>query len=153
MTVTLRGLGVKDADWFRPAFADYFAEIAPGLPVPDLSEWWTDPDCEGLVIADGASEVGFALVELFGAGRRELAEFTILPAHRRRGLGRAAAVAMLSARPGRWRFGVIDRPDALAFWPMVLAACPGVTGLERTAPVTELQAMSYRFTITEGEKG
>lgn len=50
-----------------------------------------------------------------------MAEFFVLKAYRRRGVGRAAFEALFARYPGPWQIGVIERNrQAMAFWSRVL---------------------------------
>ncbi len=76
---------------------------ADGLfPDPRLVEFVTDPAREAVLIRSDGRLVGFALVRPHETGGRSLAEFFVVRAARGRGVGRAAALALLRGRPGRW---------------------------------------------------
>ncbi len=68
--------------------------------------------------------VGFALVLLDpDDGRLEVAEFFILAACRRRGIGRAFAHQLLARSPGPWKLHQLaNNARAIAFWHRVLQA-------------------------------
>ncbi|HUY97691.1 MAG TPA: GNAT family N-acetyltransferase [Verrucomicrobiae bacterium] len=71
-----------------------------------------------------AQLAGFAMSRTLAGGAREVAEFFVVQAHRRRGVGRRAAQLLFARHPGRWEVAGDDanRP-AQAFWPAVVAAC------------------------------
>lgn len=95
----------------------YFAERFR-IGARDRPLWW--------IVADGAV-VGFAHVELresFGERWADVADFYIEPERRRRGLGLAAAGAVLAWLKGQGITRVDlnvrqDNPSALAFWQRV----------------------------------
>jgi predicted acetyltransferase len=81
---------------------------------------------------------GFALVReranFAGDGVREISEFFVLRAYRRRGLGTRAARALLARFPGRWELAVLTWNPARAFWRRVVgrvAVGPVVTSRRR----------------------
>ncbi len=93
--------------------------------------YWVDPARHPYwIIADG-ERVGFCLVNANAPSGQPIdhavAEFCVLPAHRRGGLGRAAVRAVLARHPGQWELQVYHaNSGGLAFWPRALAAA-GVT--------------------------
>ena len=110
----------------RAMMAPYLDELTTGgLTVyPRLSLYWQDADrIPWLVRVDG-EDAGFALVRRHPATDfREMAEFYIAPAHRRRGVGREAAHALFARYPGWWHLQVLDSNlGAQAFWRRVIEA-------------------------------
>lgn len=106
---------------------------------PDhLPYWLSQPFCHPLVLVADSVPVGFAFVgeapfPFMSPGIRfHLSEFFVLRSHRRSGVGRAAARAVLSAFSGSFELTVLGQnAPALAFWRSVL---PGVaTGAVREA--------------------
>jgi predicted acetyltransferase len=91
-----------------------------------LDAFWTEPGCYPFLIRTNGDLAGFALVaerRLF-EDRQDghlIAEFFILPTHRRRGIGQAAAGLIFSQFPGDWW---IPQPHwnevAQAFWRTVV---------------------------------
>jgi predicted acetyltransferase len=83
-----------------------------------LDRFWQHP----YLIRSGDDLAGFALVidECPVTGLRPcffMAEFFVLKAYRRRGVGRYAADAILSEHRGLWHIGVIEKNEAAAkFW-------------------------------------
>jgi len=52
----------------------------------------------------------------------DVAEFFVIPSHRRAGIGRAAAFLLWNLLPGKWTVRVLEKNDAgLAFWRDVVA--------------------------------
>lgn len=110
----------------------------------DLSQFrGTQPDAGGLFPAgrlplylddsDGAGRVvhvvehadrpaGFVMVRDRDAGGHVLGELFVVRAARRLGVGRAAALAVMRARPGRWELAFQEENAAAArFWRQVAA--------------------------------
>lgn len=81
-----------------------------------LDHYWTEPeDRQALVIRCDGLVAGLALIR-HGAPH-EVAEFFILRKFRRRGVGLAAARAVLSTWPGEWATHEVPGNDgAVAFW-------------------------------------
>jgi len=89
--------------------------------------YWVDPERHPYWIVADETRVGFCLVNAHAPSGQPIdhavAEFCILPAHRRSGLGRDAVRAVLARHPGQWELQVFRaNPSALAFWPRALAA-------------------------------
>ena len=84
--------------------------------------------CAAFLIRGDGAAAGFAWVGGGDFPRKRadrdwrLAEFFVAAPFRRRGLGRAAAAAVLDAFQGAWQLEVIDGNEpALAFWRSVLS--------------------------------
>jgi predicted acetyltransferase len=94
-------------------------------PYP-LDPYFTDASRHPFLIRDGAAIAGFALLcsqsRLTGrAGVYDVAEFFVLRRHRRRGVGREAARALLSQFHGPWEVRQrAGNPAATAFWRAVI---------------------------------
>ena len=103
---------------------------APGSPraYPWFDHYWIEPERIPLWALDEQERrVGFALVNRHspsGLGcDRAVAEFCILPEHRRAGLGLAAARALFARYEGVWELQVHRaNAPALAFWARATAA-------------------------------
>ncbi|HEV7344702.1 MAG TPA: GNAT family N-acetyltransferase [Devosia sp.] len=87
-----------------------------------LERFWRYP----YLIKSGTEIAGFALVidDCPLTGRKPcwfMAEFFILKAYRRRGLGKAALQAILARHPGDWHIGVpLANQPAQVFWSSAL---------------------------------
>ena len=87
-----------------------------------LPLYWTNADRHPFLIHADGKLAGFVLLkkgsEFSGdAAVWDVAEFFILRAHRRRGVGCAAAHAVWRRFPGRWEVRVMEtNQPALAFW-------------------------------------
>ncbi|HSN70467.1 MAG TPA: GNAT family N-acetyltransferase, partial [Steroidobacteraceae bacterium] len=145
MTVTIRDASraAGDHDWIQQAYRGYLDDLTlltrnTGMfPVagefgdrePDLlSRWFADDSSHPLVILHDGRPVGFALVSRPPPRQRDqidfrLAEFYVVAAARRRGIGRDAAILIFNRFAGRWEVNefMSNRP-ALAFWRRVIAA-------------------------------
>jgi predicted acetyltransferase len=95
-----------------------------------LDRFWRFPY---LIQADGEI-AGFALVidECPLTGRKPcffMAEFFVLKAYRRRGMGKAALAAILRCHPGDWHVGVpLANGPAQKFWSRALSPCEPTIG-------------------------
>lgn len=98
---------------------------------PHMDGYWSEPDREPLLIRAAGRLAGFALINRHSHIGEPcdfaMAEFFVARHYRREGVGRAAALTAIRARPGLWEIAVA-RPnvDALPFWRGVAAAAaPG----------------------------
>ena len=87
---------------------------------PYFDSYWSEPEGRAYWIMRDGQRAGFALVNSYSpSGRgvdRSIAEFCVLPGHRRGGAGLAAAVAVLRAQPGLWEVQVYRaNPDGAPF--------------------------------------
>jgi len=99
-------------------------------PYPPLSAYWREPDHEVMLIRVGGALAGFALVNAVSHSGLPLdhavAEFFVVRKHRRAGVGFAAAMQTVRARPGQWEMAVARRnAAALPFWRRVASAIAG----------------------------
>jgi predicted acetyltransferase len=128
---------VRATDAQKPVFANliqlYLHDMTEGGPFPIgpdgryeydfLDRFWQHP----YLIYCGDELAGFALVieQCPVTGLDPcwfMAEFFVLRTYRRRGLGKAAASAILQLHPGRWHVAVIEyNLRAAAFWAQTLA--------------------------------
>ena len=93
---------------------------------PYLDSYWSEPGRTPILIRASGHLAGFALVNDFAhSGLRtdySMAEFFVVRKHRRAGVGRAAACAIIGARAGQWEIAVVRRNVAAqAFWRRVAA--------------------------------
>ncbi|WP_374574162.1 GNAT family N-acetyltransferase [Phenylobacterium sp.] len=137
MKVALAPVAFADKGVLRPLFDAYqiaYADLteparAKGSPCDDpwFDAYWIEPERIPLwILADG-ERAGFALVNRVspsGLGcDRAVAEFCVLPEHRRAGVGLAAARALFGRYEGVWELKV-HRANApgLAFWEKAIGA-------------------------------
>jgi predicted acetyltransferase len=124
-----------------------------GLPGPRTGpeaarhNWWIRDECERLVIREGDSAVGFAIIasppnHIDEPFDHEIVDFYVAPKARGRGLGARAARRILADRSGSWvLFTLAGNVGAKAFWRKVLAGPPVVEVEERDG------ATEFRFRI------
>jgi predicted acetyltransferase len=108
-------------------FQIYAAELAPMVgvtpidgifPYPPFDEYWRDETRWPFwAVADG-TRIGFALVRFASEhDAMQMAEFFILPAHRRGGGGLNFARGLLVRFPGPWKIRqILANTGATAFW-------------------------------------
>jgi len=94
-----------------------------------LDRYWQDPACTPHVFTVAGSYAGFALVDAsvkLPGGEHWMDQFFVMKKYRRRGVGRAAAAAVLAAHPGRWQVGQMAlNTAAQAFWRRTIEGCTG----------------------------
>ncbi|HUY09971.1 MAG TPA: GNAT family N-acetyltransferase [Candidatus Dormibacteraeota bacterium] len=77
---------------------------------------------------------GFIMTRLLSDGVREMSEFFVMRAHRRRGVGRRAAELVFRRHPGSWEVAVDDsNQDAATFWQVVVAGVATTAVQQRKA--------------------
>src|SRR3990167_6484713 len=83
----------------------YLSELGASTDYPYLHLYWQEAGRTPYLFRVGDNVAGFALVRNIERGLHEIAEFWVEPRHRRRGAGRAAALALFQAHPGElfWR--------------------------------------------------
>lgn len=149
MTVSTRPLAWEERAWLHPRAVDNFCERAPELPPPDPTHYdayWRAGTKVPLALLKDQKRVVFAMIRRTPGCAWELAEFYVDRPHRRTGLGRKAARAVLCAKPGAWVLGVARRGNARLFWDATLAGANWVTDLAKGAPFYPAQSHSYTFT-------
>ena len=119
--VVLRRAEPEDRELLRHFLADYLYEFdGRTAPYPYFNAYWREPERLPFVIEAGAEAVGLCLVRVRNGGW-SIAEFSIVPARRRSGVGRAAveALAALARAAGAAHLEAKVHPDnrdALPFW-------------------------------------
>ncbi len=137
MRVTLRPIPVADkpalAAMMRPYLEDHARTVdpegryGPMGDYPHFDLYWTEPERRPYWIEADGARAGFVLVNRYspsGLGcDAAISEFYVEPPHRRRGLGRQAALAAIATTAGLWELQVfrLTQP-AMAFWPQVIGA-------------------------------
>jgi predicted acetyltransferase len=126
----------------------YVEELSAIFPVtrgPDgrfgyekLAFYWAEPDERyAFLIKAGPDVAGFALVTRGSPASEtatdlDVAEFFVLRAYRRSGIGREAAIALWNHVPGRWVVRVAEHNvPALRFWTEVIASYSSGAFVER----------------------
>ncbi len=118
-------------------------------PYRYLDHYFVEAGREAMFILAGERLAGFALMRRLDDGCHQVAEFFVLKAHRRHGVGRTAALALFRRFPGRWRLE-FDHANAAgaAFWPGVAdaAAVGEVEVRELQPPEVDQPCRQLRFT-------
>jgi predicted acetyltransferase len=133
------------------AFTDHYALDEDARWTPSyLEDWLGRPGTRSLLIRVDGARAGFALVAeppfpyMPPDVDRHLAEFFVAQPYRRRGIGRAGALAALRAFPGSWSLGIVTRnAPALAFWRSVLGELTGGAYAE----IEGAGELSQRFSV------
>jgi len=90
-----------------------------------LDHYWTEEDRHPFLIYADGKLAGFVLVNrrgLLGSEARVIAEFFVLRAYRRRGVGEEAARQVFDRLPGKWEVAQMAcNAGAQAFWKKVIA--------------------------------
>jgi predicted acetyltransferase len=135
MDVTLRRAAPDDRDVVRQLLADYLYEFDGRTePYPYLDAYWQESERLPFLIDAGGDVVGLCLVRARNDGW-DIAEFTVVPEHRRSGVGRGAveALAGLARTAGATHLVAKVHPDnrqALPFW-----LDTGFRKIEATGPI------------------
>lgn len=94
---------------------------------PWFDAYFLEEGREAYLIRKSGKLAGFALIRRTASGH-SMAEFLVLPPYRRRGVGRAAALACFRRYPGAWEVAPSQGSEAaFRFWQRVIA---GYTGKE-----------------------
>ena len=111
-------------------WSNHYALDADGRWQPSyVDDFLARERCAAFLLREGGAAAGFAWVGGGDFPRKRadrdwrLAEFFVAAPFRRRGVGRAAAAAVLDGFAGTWQLEVVDGNEpALAFWRGLLAA-------------------------------
>ena len=146
-------------------FADFMPQGRRGLLNDEglfagypLDPYFTDLDRAPLLIREDGRLAGFALLDrethTGAALERNMGEFFIARAHRRGGLGTAAARAIFAIYPGRWQAAVAARnTPALAFWRRAIGGFAGARDVVEEDVASELwTGPVLSFTVRPGAK-
>ena len=129
----------------------YFREVLPEGPVyypAALDRYWIERGRHPYLVTNDGVPIGFALVWNHEDGTHEMVEFTIQPAFRHRGIGRAAAVMIFEALGGDWVLGVAAHPPgAMDFWRACLGEAENIFDLTERPPRSASQAGSFSFRV------
>ncbi|MDI1443024.1 GNAT family N-acetyltransferase [Polyangium sp. 6x1] len=116
------------------SFYDFYEINEQGVFQPDYLDFWLSErsDTHKLVIRIDGRPAGFALIGQapfpYMSPERDfqMAEFFVLRKFRRRGVGRAAALAILDMFRGRWEITEVRaNAPAITFWRNVIGAFTG----------------------------
>ena len=119
-----------------------------------MDKYWSEPDHEVMLIRRDGRIAGFVMVNRYShsglALDHQIAEFFVARKHRRAGVGRAAALEVIRARPGQWEIAVARRNEgAKPFWRGVAAAAAaqGSTVDERDQADARWDGLILRFWV------
>ena len=121
MTEALRDARLDDRESLRRLVANYLFEFDGRTePYPEFDAFWAEPERLPFLIEADRKVVGFCLIRVRDDGW-SIAEFSVVPAHRRAGFGRAAvnAIAERALAAGGEHLEAkvhLDNRKALAFW-------------------------------------
>ncbi len=91
-----------------------------------LPQYWSEPNRHPFLIKVDGSLAGLALVKKESEAVWDMAEFFIMRAYRRRGIGMKAAHQVWSRFPGPWQVRVMEsNRSALIFWQRAITAFTG----------------------------
>jgi predicted acetyltransferase len=124
-----------DLSEFRGSMPDEDGRYTPGR-VPDYRE--PDPDRAASLIRHDGRPAGFVLLRGLVSGPHLMAEFFVVRAARRRGVGEAAARAAFAAHPGSWAVPFQEEnPAAARFWRRIVASVSRGSFSEQRRPVPD----------------
>jgi predicted acetyltransferase len=156
----LRPVGEDETSAFWSMLADYLVEHAAmadpdgrfdPLDMPTFGLYWLEAHRRPSWIVDtSGAPAGLALVNDHYAPSGQavdhgLVEFYVVPAHRRTGLGLAAARELFGSLPGWWELQVsLLNPAGLAFWPRAIES----VGPRLWERVPTADTLIHRFRVT-----
>jgi GNAT superfamily N-acetyltransferase len=127
----LLGLRRDECSARRPELTDdgTFSRGIPDAP-------FAAPGAKAWFICYEGRPAGFAMARGLPGGAHEVAEFFVVPAHRRLGVGRRAATALFARLPGSWEVAYdLTNKEACRFWPAVVGeAATGPVDCRREGP-------------------
>jgi predicted acetyltransferase len=140
-------------------YAHDLSDVFPMTLGPDgrfgyrrLPLYWSEPEKRfAFLIRSGGEVAGFALATVGSPATDaptdlDVAEFFVLRAHRRAGVGRQAAMALWDALPGTWVVRVSEgNRGGLAFWSEVVEAYTGGVFTVVTRPEALHARRVFRF--------
>ena len=131
-------------------------ELSPHgtYPYRYLDHYFVEAAREALFILADGRLAGFALMRRLPQGVNQVAEFFVLRARRRHGVGRAAARALFQRFPGRWQLEFDNANSAAAsFWPAVVGdvARGEIVTRELSPPDVDHPCMQLQFVVADPE--
>ncbi|MGW3891499.1 GNAT family N-acetyltransferase [Micromonospora chokoriensis] len=111
-----------------------------------------DPQCHAWLITAAGRTAGFVMTTPAEGGGMSIASFFVVRALRRTGVGRAAAVHVISLSPGRWRIGFQRyNPGVEAFWSTVATQVSGTTWEIYDGPTAETRPPETFISFTTSD--
>jgi ribosomal protein S18 acetylase RimI-like enzyme len=121
VAITVRDAQLGDRELLRRLLGDYLLEFdGETEPYPHFEAYWSETERLPFLLEDAGEVVGFCLIRVRSGGW-SIAEVTVVPEQRRRGIGRAA-VERLAERARAAGAGHLEakvHPEnrrALPFW-------------------------------------
>jgi predicted acetyltransferase len=103
-----------------------------------LPTYFLDPDRCGYLIRTDSALAGFVFIHGLSGEPRVVGDFFVVRAARRKHVGHAAALQLLSLHPGRWEIAFQEEnPGAARFWRRVGADVAGHACREERRPVPD----------------
>ena len=121
MELTVRPAELQDQELLRQLLFDYLLEFDGRTePYPYFDAYWEEPERLPFLLEENGSAVGLCLVRV-RSGEWSIAEFYVVPASRRAGIGRTAVevIAARARNAGATSLEAKVHPDnqkALPFW-------------------------------------
>jgi predicted acetyltransferase len=120
-----------------------------------LQLYWTEPDSRFAFLIKADNQLaGFALVTRGSPASDDpedldVAEFFVLRAYRRSGVGRRAAIALWNSVPGQWVVRVSEaNRSGVPFWRKIIQSYTSGAFVERTRPGEPHSWRVFRFGST-----
>ena len=128
-----------------PARRPHLADDGRFPPLPELDEYWTDPDRSVWFLRTEGILCGFALLNKHSHSGEpvdfNVGEYFVARPYRRSGVGTWGIVQLLNDHPGSWEIAVSARNlPAQVFWPRAIAG----------ARITDLQKLQGDGTLWNG---
>jgi len=123
-----------------------------------LDNYWSEPRHEALLIRADGRLAGFCLVNDYSHSGlpldHQISEFFVARKHRRAGVGQAAALAVIGARPGQWEIAVARRNlAAQPFWRRVASLLAGDQVEERDQHDERWDGLILRLRVKAAGQG
>lgn len=127
MTTEIAPVPLSEKSDLWAMFQLYGAEMAPmanmkltggDIPYEHFDDYWRDAQRWSFWAVRDGQRIGFALIRFAPEhNAMQVAEFYVLPQHRRGGTGLSFAHALMTRYPGPWKMRqMITNPGAIAFW-------------------------------------
>jgi predicted acetyltransferase len=132
-------------------------EVSGRYEYPYLDQYWADPSRHPFLIRVDGQWAGFVLVNAESVLKTPdvhcIAEFFVMRKYRKRGVGRHAALAVLSLFPGKWEVAEMTANTAgRDFWRKVIGSLTGGEYLEELVDndVWEGPVQMFSTTLSDG---
>lgn len=116
-----------------------------------LPLYWTEAGRHPFMIERDGRAIGFVLVrqiEERGQAISQMSEFSVSPAERRNGVGRAALELLFAEIPGHWELQMhVQNAAAMAFWPAMIERVAAEIPSRRNVVEADGRRVEYRFRV------